>query len=221
MKKNAKKAVKPAKKPAVKAKKTTAKKSRPSKAKVVKVKLAGGKAVVAPLSPKIIQNGIARPRPSYTDGRPKVTFRVWEICDTLAAKNFHEAKKKKKTAEPPTRQQVLKACNDAGGITYSVFSAQFYRWRKFNGLFGRMTKSGEVAAVTGGPKRGAQAEKPAAVKPKPPATKKPAPKGKKPAAKPAIPTKAAQPELSLETPAAPAASSVLPFPVPAAAPAGN
>jgi hypothetical protein len=216
-------AKKPAK-PSPKAKPATKKPPLP-----VKVKLAGGKTLTVPASAKISQNGFTRPKPVAADGSPKITHRVWQIADEISAENKKNTPKFQK-AKPASRQQVLTVC-EAEGIKYSTFSNQFYRWRKFNGLFGRVKKDGTIAAVTGGPRRGAQAgSKPKAKKPPLPAKKpaaKAAPNVKAPAkakapakSKPKAKKKPAAPApVVATTPAAPAVGETapLPFPVPAVA----
>lgn len=216
MKKTTKTPAKPAKakKPAPKATKPKAK-AKPAAAKkppvVVKT---GGNAVVVPSVAKVTQNGVSRPRATFGDGTPKKTARVWQIADELSAKNAATAKASKTEAQPPTRQEMLAACAKEK-ITPAVCWNQFYRWRKFNGLFGRIKLDGTVAAVTGGPKRGAQAETPKAK----PSAKKPAAKVKAPAkpkaTKPAAP-KPAKPAVKPPVVATGSAQAVLPFVVPAA-----
>lgn len=152
------------------AKKTVTKK-RPTPKPPVVVKVATGKTVVAPAVSKIAQNGYTRPKPTRNDGTPKITHRVWAIADEISARHAADAKANKTEPKPATRQEVLTAC-EAEKIKYSTFSNQFYRWRKFNGLFGRVKKDGTPAKPLGkpGPRKAAKpAPKPlVATKPKPP-----------------------------------------------------
>lgn len=104
------------------------------------VKIPGLKKKIPVALGKLTQNSINRPKPFTSDGKPKLTFRVWQIADEISARNRVIA----------TRQEVLDACNNEE-IKYSTFSNEFYRWRKFNGKFGRIRKDGVAAAVTGGP----------------------------------------------------------------------
>lgn len=197
--------------------KSGAKKQRPNKS-VVKIRLAGGKSVTAravPPSPKISQNGFTRPKPVRKDGAPKITFRVWEIADQISARKAVEAKKTKSKAKPATRQEVLTQC-EKEKIKYSTFSNQFYRWRKFNGLFGRIRKDGKLAAVTGGPRKQvkpvAPSKKKLARKPQRQTGKKKGAVAPKPAVKtPPAPIVATKPAVPKQT--------ALPFAVPAALPA--
>jgi len=164
-----------------------------AKKPAVVIPIAGGKPIVVP-SPKIQQNGITRPRPTDTDGKPKITHRVWKIADEISAKKAQLAAEESKQtgvvvkAKPATRQEVLVACS-AEQIGYSNFSNHFYRWRKFNGLFGRIKKDGTKAACTGGPRKYTGfTEKPKPA-PKPPLTTIPALPpipSKKPTAKPLL-----------------------------------
>lgn len=177
----------------------------------VSLKLKNGNVLKAP-APRIAQNGYTRPTPSWSDGRPKVTARVWQLADELAAAAMR----------PPTRVEMLAAVEKFNKtapavlkITYAVFQNQFYRWRKFNGLFGRVKKDGTMARLTGGPsdKRvdpvAVAAAKPAVKPPvKKPAPKKPAkPVATKPAAKPLPAAKPAQMKLPFPVPAIPAKSA--------------
>jgi len=153
---------KPAKKPAVKAAPKPAAKpaTKPAvKPPVVKPSVASpmtGKAINSPR--RIVQNGYSRPSPLRQDGSPKITAKVWEIADQISAANKIKADAETKRLgqtvlpSPASRQQVLAKCDELR-IPYSVFQNQFYRWRKFNGLFGRVKKDGTIAKCSGGPRK--------------------------------------------------------------------
>ena len=154
-------------------------KKRPTPKPPVVVKVVPGKTVTAPAVSKIAQNGFTRPKALRNDGTPKITHRVWAIADEISARHSADAKVNKTTAKPATRKEVLTAC-EGEQIKYSTFSNQFYRWRKFNGLFGRVKKDGTLAKPLGktGPRKApvpdaAELNLPVpapvpAVKPKPP-----------------------------------------------------
>ncbi len=153
----------------------------------VHIPIVGGKQIII-VPEKIIQNGQTRPAPQWRDGRPKITFRVWQIADELAAT----------LKRPPTRREMMVACAAEGNdpvtgkpkITYALFSNHFYRWRKFNGINGRLKKDGTHIHCTGGPRkfRTPAPEITTKLPSKPPVVAAPVkPIVAKPGAKPALP----------------------------------
>lgn len=184
-------------------------------------------AVVSPVAKpgKIAQNGYTRPRPTNSEGKPKLTFRVWQIADEISAKNAAKAKAKGEKGKPATRAEVLAQCVKEK-IKYSTFSNQFYRWRKFNGMFLRLRKDGTLSKPMGiqKGKRG-KPQKPAVRKANKPPVKRTAvakikhvlaQKSAKPAVKkPAKPAAPAKPAVAVK-PAIkpPVVAAPLPFPLP-------
>lgn len=176
----------------------------------VVTKTTGAKPIVVPAK-RIEQNGYTRPSAAWSNGKPKVTFRVWQIADEISAAKGTKAKAEGKKPQPATRKEVLAACA-AEKISYSIFSNQFYRWRKFNGLFGRVKLDGTIAKVTGGPRN--RGKRPP---PKPLLATKPAfpVKPVAPAAKP-TPAPVQVAPAAAKPPVKPALGKpALPFPVPA------
>jgi hypothetical protein len=103
----------------------------------------GGKVVM--IRELVKQNGITRPSPSWHDGTPKITYKVWEVADQLS----------KEFGRPVKRKELFRYFakwnkeNPNFAVTVSVFGNEFYRWRKFNGIHGRVTKSGKVVMSKG------------------------------------------------------------------------
>lgn len=136
--------------------------------KAPKLKAPAPKVVVP--APKIVRNGISRPKAGGN------CLRVWEIADEITERR----------GEIAARKEVLERAAKAL-IPERTASAQYWRWRKFNGISGQLV-----------PKI-----KPIKIKlPKPP-TKKPA--GKVGSNKPPIPGSAQLPFVKVER--APAAQA--------------
>lgn len=68
------------------------------------------------------KNGVVRPKAGTKTGS------VWETADKITAKN-------KTTA---TRAEVLGVCSEANGYNQAMAATQYGRWRRFNGITGRL-----------------------------------------------------------------------------------
>ncbi len=108
-----------------------------------------------PPQARIHQNGVTRPRKFFNNGRPNICVKVWEIADEISAQHAQatqllakKTKKKQPPAGPATRAEVLKACV-AAKIKYTTFVNEFYSWRIFNGIRGRINKDGKPAKPYG------------------------------------------------------------------------
>lgn len=83
------------------------------------------------------QNGVTRPHPTWSDGTPKVTYRVWEIADRISKEQGRPAEAKEVSRALVKLNEELPLADRVGAW---VFNNEFYRWRRFNGIQGRKVK---------------------------------------------------------------------------------
>lgn len=120
--------------------------SKNNKASAAKSKKSAPKAKATRATNLVEKNGVRRPGPDGNTGK------IWEIADDIS----------KKTGAPAYRKDVLAAA-DKQGIPTATAATQYGRWRKFNGLDGRLPSRTEK--TTKPAKKAAAKGKPAAPKP--------------------------------------------------------
>lgn len=126
-------------------------------------KIRKAKIIIPDKEPRIHQNGVTRPKKFFANGRANICVRIWQIADEISALHARETaakakatKKKQPPALPATRAEVLAQVNKENAnskpsekLRYTTFVNEFYAWRIFNGIRGRIKKDGTPAKPYG------------------------------------------------------------------------